>query len=76
VMNGVINTVSTRSDYFIAWFVVHGYQQSDLDNLAVDDVLTPSIARRFVMVVDRSNVVKLGDKPNVLLMKEVPYSGR
>jgi hypothetical protein len=55
---------------------VHGYQQSDVENLGPADVLTPTIARRFVMVVDRSNVVKTGDKPRVLLFKEVPVSGR
>ena len=76
IANAVVNTTTTRSDYFIAWFLVHGYQQSDVENLAPDDVMTPTIARRFVMVVDRSNVVKRGDKPRVLLFKEVPVSGR
>jgi hypothetical protein len=76
IANAVVNTASTRSDYFIAWFLVHGYQQSDVENLGLTDVLTPSIARRFVMVVDRSNVVKRGDKPRVLLFKEVPVAGR
>lgn len=76
IANAVVNTTSTRSDYYIAWFVVHGYQQSDVESLGAGDVLTPSIARRFMMVVDRSNVVKTGDKPNVLLFKEVPYKGR
>jgi len=27
------------------------------------------------MVVDRSNVTNSGDKPNILLFKEVPYKG-
>jgi len=76
IANAVVNTVSIRSDYFIAWFVVHGYQKSDVENLGPTDVMTPTIARRFVMVVDRSNVVKTGDKPNILLYKEVPYKGR
>jgi hypothetical protein len=76
IANAVVNTTTTRSDYFIAWFLVHGYQQSDVENLGPADVLTPTIARRFVMVVDRSNVVKTGDKPRVLLFKEVPVSGR
>jgi hypothetical protein len=76
IANAVVNSTSTRSDYFVAWFLVHGYQQSDVENLGPNDVLTPSIARRFVMVVDRSNVVKTGDKPRVLLFKEVPVSGR
>lgn len=74
VLNGFVNTVTTRSDYFIAWFVIHGYQRSDLENLGLNDPLVPSIARRFVMVVDRSNVVKRGDKPRILLFRELPYS--
>ncbi|MEI7656773.1 MAG: hypothetical protein WCK33_01770 [Phycisphaerae bacterium] len=76
IANAVVNSTTTRSDYFIAWFLVHGYQQSDVENLGPTDVLTPTIARRFVMVVDRSNVVKTGDKPRVLLFKEVPVSGK
>ena len=34
--------------------------------------MVPSIQRRFVMVVDRSNVVSEGDKPRILMMEEVP----
>jgi hypothetical protein len=76
IANGVVNTATTRSDYFIVWFMVHGYQQSDVENLGLTDTLSPSVARRFMMVMDRSNVVKVGDKPRILLMKEVPYSGK
>jgi hypothetical protein len=36
--------------------------------------LVPSVARRFVMVIDRSKVVRKGDKPEILLFKEVPYA--
>ncbi|MBL9001657.1 MAG: hypothetical protein JNK25_11025 [Phycisphaerae bacterium] len=73
VANALSNVVSTRSDYYICWFVLHGYQESDLDGLGPEDPIVPSIARRFVMVVDRSNVVKRGDKPRILLFKELPY---
>jgi hypothetical protein len=34
--------------------------------------LLPSIQRRFLMVIDRSNVTQLGEKPRIVLFKEVP----
>lgn len=72
IINSMLSSVSTRSDYFVCWFLVHGYQKSDVENLGANDPLVPSMARRFVMVVDRSKVTKAGDKPEVLLFKEVP----
>jgi hypothetical protein len=71
IINSVLPSVSTRSDYFIVYFLIHGYQKSDC-NVQGDDPLIPSIARRFVMVVDRSKVTRRGDKPEVLLFKELP----
>jgi hypothetical protein len=71
MINTILPSVSTRSDYFIVYFLVHGYQKSDCD-VGADDPLLPSIARRFVMVVDRSKVTRRGDKPEVILFKEVP----
>lgn len=70
--NGVMASSSIRSDVFAVWFLVHGYQESDVKGLGPQDPMVPSIARRFVMVVDRSNVTKPGDKPKILLFKEVP----
>lgn len=72
LVNGVLNSVSTRSDYFICWFLLRGYQDSDCKNLGADDVMTASINRRFVMVVDRSSVYRRGQQPKILLFKEVP----
>jgi hypothetical protein len=75
----VANLTTTRSDVFACWFVVHGYTKEDVE-FPGNDVpnanqrpLTPSVSRRFVMIVDRSNVVRRGDKPRVLAFKEVPY---
>lgn len=69
--NAALSSTSVRSDYFAVWFLMHGYRESDviLDN---DEPLVPSVARRFLMVVDRSNVVEPGDKPRIVLFKEVP----
>lgn len=73
IANGVLNTLTVRSDYFAVWFVIHGYRDEDVKGLGNDEPLIPSVARRFLMVVDRSNVTTRGDEPQVLLFKEVPY---
>lgn len=67
------NSLTTRSDTFAVWFVVRGYRESDVKGLNDNDPMVPSVQRRFVMVVDRSNVVKYGQKPRILLLKEVPF---
>lgn len=67
------NALSTRSDFFAVWFIVRGYRPSDVNGLSNNDPMVPSVQRRFVMVVDRSNVVKYGQKPRILLLKEVPF---
>lgn len=68
------NVITTRSDYFAVWFVIHGYEESDVSGLASNDPLVPSIARRFLMVIDRSNVVVAGQRPRVVLFREVPMT--
>jgi hypothetical protein len=70
--NSILNTISVRSDYFAVWFVVHAYEESDVTNLQPEDPLVPSIAKRYVMVVDRTNVKDPGDTPKVVFLKEVP----
>lgn len=72
LFNGVVNTVTVRSDVYAIWFVMHGYAQEDVEGLRPDDPMTPSVARRYLMVVDRSNVRRAGDKPKVLLFDELP----
>jgi hypothetical protein len=56
-----------------------GYTRSDVEDLntTVDankqnEPLVPSIEKRYLMVLDRSNVVRPGDRPKVLLFKELP----
>lgn len=72
--NAISNCVTVRSDVYAVWFVLHGYSQSDCSGLSTDDPLLPSVSRRFLMILDRSNVVAPGDKPAILLFREVPYS--
>lgn len=73
IANAAMGSLTTRSDYFAVWFVVHGYQRSDAEGLVGDQPMVPSIARRFLMIVDRSRVTRAGEKPDVLLFKELPY---
>lgn len=70
--NGLANSVTVRSDVYAIWFVMHGYAREDVEGLLPDDPMTPSVARRYLIVVDRSNVRRAGDKPRVLLFDELP----
>ena len=70
--DGVLNMLSVRSDYYALWFVIQGYRESDVANLRPEDPLIPSLQKRYIMVVDRSNVIEPGDKPKIVLLKEVP----
>lgn len=75
ILNGVLGSTSTRSDYFAVWFVMHGYTREDVEGLGATDPMLPTIARRFLLVLDRSAVSRPGDTPRVVLFKEVPMSG-
>jgi hypothetical protein len=72
IVNAVAGTTTTRSDTFAVWFLLHGYQRSDCENLGVDKPMVPTVARRFLMIIDRSNVTRLGQKPRIVLFKEMP----
>lgn len=72
IAGAVVGTTTNRSDVFAVWFVVQGYTKEDVTGLAATDPMVPSVKRRFVMVVDRSNVQQTGDKPKILFLKEVP----
>jgi hypothetical protein len=79
IANATLNTTTVRSDVFIAYFIVQGYLPED--TIVNDDPtngpvepMVPSLQKRYVMVVDRSNVVKVGDRPKILFLKELPMS--
>lgn len=78
IANAVAGSASVRSDVFAVWFIVHGYLEADTQGLGSEDPMVPTFARRYLMVLDRSNVVKKGngsqkgDKPKILLFQEVP----
>jgi hypothetical protein len=71
IANAILNTITVRSDIFGVWFVIHGYTPEDT---LVDDgfPLVPSIAKRYFMVVDRSNVTSPTTKPKILMLRELP----
>ncbi|HZW06781.1 MAG TPA: hypothetical protein VFF65_06630, partial [Phycisphaerales bacterium] len=85
IANALMNCISTRSDLFCAYFVVHGYTEADVQGLepwtgngaAPDEdrynrPMTPSVQRRYMMVLDRSQCTRPGDKPKVLMFEELP----
>ncbi len=72
VANGLLSSITTRSDTFAVWFVVQGYRKGDVEGLTGNDPLVPSVQRRFLMILDRSNVRALGDKPRILALRELP----
>ncbi|MDX2017213.1 MAG: hypothetical protein SFY95_06185, partial [Planctomycetota bacterium] len=67
------NVTSVRSDVFAAWFVVQGYQRGDVERIRSPlDPLVPSFQKRYLMIFDRSNVTQAGQRPRVILFREVP----
>lgn len=46
---------------------------SGFANPAIARTMAPTLKRRFVMILDRSNVVKPGDRPKVLTIQELPW---
>lgn len=72
LVNPLLGVAQVRSDVFAVWVVMHGYQQSDTSGLRDDEVLTPSVARRFLFIVDRSDVTQSGQAPRILYSRELP----
>lgn len=74
VLGPAAGSASVRSDYYACWFVLHGYREADCLNLSNDkgDPLVPTIAKRYLMVIDRSNVTQRGQRPRVLVFTELP----
>ncbi|MEO1535143.1 MAG: hypothetical protein AAFS11_06240, partial [Planctomycetota bacterium] len=72
-MNLLANSVSTSSDFYAAWMVIHGFEEEDTEDLGPNEPMRPSFRGRYLMIVDRSNVVSRGDTPRVLAFLEVPY---
>ncbi len=86
----IANIVSTRSDVFIAWFVLRGYDPDQIEQIRIDgaqarnDALQamedpekgfgPAYESRWLVVYDRSNVERPTDRPRALLVIELPVT--
>jgi len=46
------------------------------NNSLLARTVTPTLKRRYVMILDRSNVIRPGDKPKVLSLQELPFDAR
>ncbi len=81
----VSNIVTTRSDVFLAWFVIRGYEPAVIERIPIngssvqerlnamdDETFRPAYESRWLVVFDRSNVRRPTDRPNVLLQVELP----
>lgn len=71
ILAASLNTTSVRTDYIAVWFLMHGYRESDV-TVDPGEPMLPSVQRRFLMVVDRSEVESVGDQPRIVLFREVP----
>jgi len=75
---------SNRSDVFIAWFVIRGYSPAAIEAIPVDpsmdederaellNDLDPEHESRWLAVLDRSKVRQPTDRPEVVLLVELP----
>ncbi|MDA1007737.1 MAG: hypothetical protein O2800_01850 [Planctomycetota bacterium] len=73
LLGGIMNSASVRSDIFTVHFIVRTFRQNSLTGRwnATDPtaVLDES---RYVMLVDRSNIDKPGQKPRILYFAKAP----
>ena len=70
---GAANLVTTRSDTFVAHFRVRSFKQNT--ETGIWDATDPRFIvdeRRFVMLVDRSQVDEPGQQPDILFFEETP----
>lgn len=83
LFHGVANSVTTRSDVYIAWFIIRGYDPKTIEGISVtgnplnamkDDTFRPAYESRWLGVFDRSNVRQPTDRPKILLLVELPKS--
>jgi len=88
IYRAVSNIVTTRSDVFIAWFVIRGYDPEIIESITVDSGISdpaervrtamnnpdfrPTYDSRWLAVFDRSKVRLPTDRPEVLLLVELP----
>ncbi len=85
IYRGMANTVTARSDIFMATFVLRGYSPSVIDGIDIDndfggdaqaamdsEEFFPAYESRWLAVFDRSNIVTPTDRPRLLKLIELP----
>ncbi|MHC4975862.1 MAG: hypothetical protein ACYTF7_04560 [Planctomycetota bacterium] len=84
----ISNIVSTRSDVYAAWFVLRAYSPADIEAVEVTDSdpadrvrtamdesgFAPRHESRWFVVFDRSNVKQPTDRPNIVLIAQLPLT--
>ena len=72
LFSGASNLVTTRSDVFTVYFTIRSFTQSP--NGVWDATNQEQIIdeRRYVMLVDRSNVDQPGDRPRIVYLERLP----
>ncbi len=74
LFSGISNLITTRSDVFTVHLKVRTFKQNP--DTKVWDALDPDYIvsdERYVLVVDRSNVERPGDRPRILLMDRIDH---
>ncbi len=79
------NIVTQRSDVYLAWFVLRGYSPDVIEQIQVDGSGSLAVEKamnkpefraayetRWLAVLDRSNVRTPLDRPEVLMLVELP----
>ncbi|MDZ4753932.1 MAG: hypothetical protein SGJ11_05480 [Phycisphaerae bacterium] len=72
LFSGISNLVTTRSDVFTVYFRLKAVRQDPVSGRW--DATNPEFIAddsRYVMIVDRSNVQKPGDRPRILALRKV-----
>lgn len=81
IFRGMVNCASTRSDVFLAWFIVRGYDPDLIESIEItgtpenalnDERFVPTYESRWLCLFDRSNMVRPTDRPKLLMFVELP----
>jgi hypothetical protein len=85
LFKAISNIATTRSDVFIAWFTIRGYDPASIEAIPIEDTddptqamelgdpsFSPAYESRWIAVYDRSNVRRPTDRPRVLLFSRLP----
>lgn len=86
IFRAVSQVASNRSDVYIAWFVIRGYEPATIESIEIPGAdigndnlraqllnqLQPAHESRWLAVLDRSKVRQPTDRPEIVLLVELP----